>query len=132
MLARRDYSQQELSLKLRTKGLCPEEIATTLNELAAKGFLNNKRFAENYIHARQQKGYGPLRITLELKMRGLADDLIAELIDITDNRWFIIVQKTWQKKFKNKSALDFKEQAKQMRFLQYRGFTQEQIESIFH
>ena len=56
--------------------------------------------------------------------------MIAEQLEITDNAWFECARKSWQKRFKGQLAKDFKARAKQMRFLQYRGFTPEQIESV--
>lgn len=49
---------------------------------------------------------------------------------MTDNAWFIAVRKVWQKQFKGKRASDFQGRAKQMRFLQYRGFNRDHIASV--
>lgn len=68
---------------------------------------------------------------MELQAKGVDQETIAELIDITDNAWFIQAQSVWQKHFKGRQPTDFKSRAKHMRFLQYRGFTREQIESVF-
>lgn len=88
------------------------------------------RFTENFIYWRRNKGYGPIHISNELKARGIPSEMIAEHLDITDNAWLIEVRKLWQKRFKNKAAKDFKSLAKQMRYLQYRGYTREQIDSV--
>lgn len=128
-LARRDHSQQELLQKL-AKDYLVEEIQHVLDELIAAGFINEIRYAENYINARRKKGYGPKRIALELEMRGIPDDIIAEQLKITDNAWLHDLLRLWQKHFKGQLAKDFKTKAKQMRFLYYRGFTQEQIEEV--
>lgn len=131
LLARRDHSQQELTQKLRMKGYSPSAIQSLLPALIESGYLNDLRFAENYIPSRRRKGYGPLRIFMELQARGVADEMIAECLDITDNAWFTEARNVWQKRFKGNKPSDFKHRAKQMRFLQYRGFTQEQIESVY-
>jgi len=125
-LARRDYSQQEIRQKLKLKG-AEQEIDTVLSELVQMGLINDSRFAENYIRWRCAKGFGPLRICLELQARGLTNEMIAEHLNITDNAWIINARAIWQKHFKASKPADFKQRAKQMRFLQYRGFTQEQI-----
>lgn len=93
--------------------------------------MSDQRFAENYTHWRREKGYGPVRISQELKARGITDEMIAEQLEITDNAWFTEAYKVWKKRFKNKLPNDFKSRVKQMRFLQYRGFTQEQVDSVF-
>jgi regulatory protein len=57
--------------------------------------------------------------------------MIAEVTQITDNAWFAAAYKVWRKHFKGILPTDFLLRAKQMRFLQYRGFTREQIEFTF-
>ncbi len=132
LIARREHSQTELARKLRLKDFADADIHFVLNALNQEGLLNEVRFVENFIHFRSTKGYGPIRIRAELIERGIAEDLIEHHLDIADNAWLSSVRKVWQKRFKNALPQDFKARAQQMRFLQYRGFTQKQIESIFH
>ncbi|EKD72002.1 MAG: hypothetical protein ACD_46C00037G0001 [uncultured bacterium] len=132
MLTRRDYSQKELALKLQAKGYHEEDITSVLTELTQAGYINEARMTENYIHWRRMKGHGPEKIFMELQARGISEAMIAELLNISDNAWFAEARKVWQKQFKNQLPSDFKTKAKQMRFLQYRGFTREQIESVFN
>jgi regulatory protein len=131
MLSRRDYSRHEIAQKLKTKGFETNEIQTVITQMAEEGLINEQRFTESYIHWRRQKGLGPLRIAQELQARGIDADMIAEQLEITDNAWFAQARKVWLKHFKGKIPSDFRLRAKQMRFLQYRGFTREQIESVF-
>lgn len=130
LLTRRDYSEHTISKKLQQKGYAAIEIQTVVAELVENNFLNDKRFAENYIHSRCNKGYGPNRILLELKSLGIADDIIAEQLNIADNTWLDHAIRVWQKKFKGRKASDLKEQFKQKQYLQYRGFSAEIIEDI--
>lgn len=132
LLARREHSEYELTRKLRTRGFTLEDIQPVIAKLVTEGLLSNKRFVENYIHFRRQKGYGPQRIRAELNERGISEDMIEHHLNIADNAWFTCAHKTWQKRFKGNMPSDFKTRAQQMRFLQYRGFTSEQINSIFH
>lgn len=130
LLARRDYSQQEIKQKLAMQGHADNDIDTIINELLQAGFINHARFIENYIHWRSAKGYGPKRISVELQARGMPDEMIAEHLNITDNAWFSKAYQIWFKHFKGKQAKNFKDRVKQLRFLQYRGFTQEHIASV--
>lgn len=130
-LARRDYSQYEITQKLKMKGYDLSEIEEVITDFVQAGYINDGRFAENYISWRRKKGFGPLHITLELEARGISKAVIADLLEITDNAWFAEAHKVWLKHFKGHFPEDFKTRAKQMRFLQYRGFTQEQIEGVF-
>lgn len=116
---------------MKAKGYASDDIATVITDFTQAGLISDQRFAENYCYWRRGKGFGPLRISQELQARGVSDETIAELIQITDNAWFTEARRVWQKQFKGKQPSDFKSRAKQMRFLQYRGFTQEQIKSVF-
>lgn len=130
-LTRRDYSQHEITQKLKIKAYPAEAIHTVVTNLVQAGLINEQRFTENYIYWRRGKGFGPLRISMELQSRGIPSEMIAEQLQITDDIWFAQAQKVWQKQFKGALPKDFRLRAKQMRFLQYRGFTREQIESVF-
>lgn len=131
MLTRRDYSSYEITQKLKVKGFPIADIGTVVADLCQSGLINELRYVENYIHWRRNRGYGPQRIFMELQIRGITPETIAEQLEIADNAWFIEARKVWQKHFKGKLPNDFKTKAKQMRFLQHRGFTREQIESVF-
>lgn len=130
LLSRRDHSRQELSQKLLNKGHDLNAIEPVLSELHAKKYLDEARFTENYVHYRRERGFGPLRIQQELQARGIPVEIIAEHLNITDNAWLIGVRNAWKKQFGGKLATDFKMKAKQLRFMQYRGFTREQIRSV--
>lgn len=132
LLARREHSEAELFRMLQHKSFDPTDIYTVIHTLIAEGLLNNTRFLENFLHARRNKGYGPLRIRAELIERGIAEDLIEQCLNITDNAWLDEIRNVWRKRFKNQLPRDFKTRAQQMRFLHYRGFTAEQIESVFN
>lgn len=131
MLARREHSERELMRKLRKRGFVEADIHQLLDALLKEKLLSNDRFVESYIHHRRSKGLGPLRIQAELIERGISEELIEHQLKITDNAWFAEVRRVWQKRFKNHLPEDFKSRMQQVRFLQYRGFTSEQIESLF-
>jgi regulatory protein len=130
-LARREHSTTELLHKLSKKNFSPKEIDTVLAVLSQENLLSDARFTESFIHYRRGMGYGPLYIQAELKQKGVKDDIIQDYLQITDNLWIDSIQDVWRKKFKGCIPSDFKNRAKQMRFLHYRGFTQPQINSLF-
>ncbi len=130
-LTQREYSSLKIEQKLIDHGFQETDIKPVLKELSLEGILNDRRFAENYIRYRQSQGFGPLRIHEELKAKGLSKEMIEDHLNITDNAWLAEVNKVWQKRFRGKPPSSLKERGKQFRFLQYRGFTQEQIEHIF-
>jgi regulatory protein len=90
--------------------------------LIANGYLDEHRFTEAYIRSRRERGYGPMRIGLELEARGISADLIQQHLDMNDPDWVIRKEQVRQKRFGTTEPKDFPEKARQLRFLQYRGF----------
>lgn len=129
-LTRRDYTPFEILQKLTVKGYEPAAAQNIIDEFTQAGLISESRFTESFLHWRRQRGFGPIRILAELKSRGVTPETIAEHVDITDNAWLIEAQRIFHKHFKGKAPQDFAERAKQMRFLQYRGYTREQIERV--
>lgn len=80
---------------------------------------------------RQRQGKGPVLIRGELREKGIATDLAAEFIDDADVLWIELAREVWCKRFRGVAAGDSRERAKQMRFLQARGFTGHQIKAVF-
>ncbi len=131
LLANREHSRLELFNKLKQRDFSVEEINITLDELEQEKLLSDERFVEMYINARSQRGYGPERIRQELQQKGVAASLVECYLDIKATDWFDLARELKQKKFGAALPKDFPTRAKQMRFLQYRGFTLEQINNMF-
>ena len=133
-MARREHSSAELSRKLQKKLFTLVDITTVLAMLTQENLINDERFTESFIRYKRSKGYGPIRIRVDLLERGITQDLIEHQLKIldNDNTWLDDADRVRQKRFKNNLPHDFKSRAQQMRFLQYRGFTFEQINFIFH
>ena len=132
MLARREHSEQELRGKLLTRGYSPEAVGELLAELKVTGIQDDARYAEAYIRSRVAKGYGPLRISGELCERGLAGELVEQVLVTMATDWKERIRAVRQKKFGPRAPANVREQARQSRFLQYRGFTSEQIRTEFN
>jgi len=131
LLARREHSQAELRTKLAAREYSPEEIEATVTALVADGLLSDERFAEAYIAARTRTGQGPVRIRGELKQRGVDAGIIGMYLDDAGLEWHSLAREVRNKKFGEGIPTEFKEKAKQMRFLEYRGFTSEHIRQAF-
>ncbi|MDO8415568.1 MAG: regulatory protein RecX [Agitococcus sp.] len=125
MLARREHSQFELRQKLAELGGESSVIDTILHEFSTENWQNDRRFTEVFIRYSARKGQGALNIRQELKQRGITDkEMVEELL--ADHDWFDLAQQTRSKKFGEEFPTERKEQARQLRFLQYRGFSSEQ------
>ncbi|MBW8053729.1 MAG: regulatory protein RecX [Nitrospira sp.] len=128
LLARREHSGHELRTKLVRKG-CPEALANNVvSELEAARLVSDERFAETLVRVRTERGHGPLRIERELHDKGVDAELIKTVLDSSDPLWLDLVRRIRRKKFGKAAIKDYKERARQARFLQYRGFTYDQIQ----
>ena len=125
-LSRREHSRLELKHKLLNKDFLETEIDETLNQLSTKNFQSDERFAECYVRARKQAGFGPLKIMAELKERGVSDAIISGVINVSDNEWREQMVSAWKKKFLNST----KDRAAQFRFLSSRGYVSETINKL--
>ena len=126
-LARREHSRYELKVKLIKKDFDIEVIDDVLDELEKQGLVSNERFAEAYSYHRKSRGFGPARIISELKERQVPEVLISGYVNSSENDWFELAVKQREKKFGLERVSDFGQKAKQMRFLQQKGFTHDQI-----
>ena len=129
LLACREHSRRELERKLGTRGFSAELITPTLDALEESGELASARFTESFIRARAAKGQGPARIRAELAERGIDREQAAELLQRAGIDWAAIASSVRDKRFGAERPSDFKERARQTRFLEYRGFDGAQIGS---
>ncbi len=125
-LARREHSRRELKQKLSRKDFPPDEIESVLDALEQDRLLDDGRFAEAYVHARVNRGFGPVRIRHELRERGVREALAEQALARWRDDWITLAQQQQQKRF-GAMADSYAERARQARFLQHRGFTSEQI-----
>lgn len=127
LLTRRDHSQAELRQKLLDRGGAPALVEQILADLADRKLQSDDRFAEAFIRSRAERGYGPRVIAVELKSRGLNAESIDEALAASGYDWFRQAREVRQRRFGHGVPREARERARQMRFLQYRGFTGEQI-----
>ncbi len=130
LLARREHSVLELRHKLRSRGYDKAVIDQALEQLQEERLLSNERFVEAYVYSRREKGFGPLRIQMELRERGISEQLITCSVEPGDANWAELMNRVRKKRFGSALPADYQEQARQARFLQYRGFAAEQIRQL--
>lgn len=128
-LARREHGRHELVQKLIAAGFDSETAGETVSKLAGEGLQDDRRFVESYVRSRINQGKGPLRIRQELGERDVGDDMIDEALEDAAEDWFALAIRVRQKKFGPELPGEFREKARQMRFLQYRGFDSAQIQT---
>ena len=130
IISRREHSEKEIREKLYKKFNDHKVSELVITSLIEKGLVNDYRFAEMYTIARKRKGFGPKKIAYELLAKGVSDDISSQALN-EEGGWRIAALNAFNKKYKNGIADNFKEMNKQKIFLQNRGFTFEEIDSVF-
>jgi len=130
-LARREYGQTELIKKLAGKGFERDAAEQAVSQLTSDGLQSDQRFADSFVQSRINQGKGPVRIRLDLGQRGISDSTTEIALEEAEADWFALAREQRVKKFGEDAPSNFKDKARQMRFLQYRGFEQDHIQSAF-
>ena len=127
LLARREHAQSEVRRKLQERGYDADLTGEVVDELTRQRLLSDERFAESFIRARADRGQGPVRLRAELWQLRLSPELIARHLAAIQVDWAQSAITVRTRRFGNKPPRGLAERAKQVRFLQYRGFTADQI-----
>lgn len=125
LLARREHTRAELARKLAPHAGDEAELEALLDELAARGWLSDARFADALIHDRQAR-FGSLRLAHELRERGVPEAIVRERLAALRGTELERARRVWQSKFGSPPA-NGRERARQIRFLAQRGFPMDVI-----
>ena len=128
LLGQREHSRAELERKLRPHETEPGELARALDDLQAKGFINEQRVLESVVFRRAPR-LGAMRVRQELQAKGLAPEAVAQAVADLKSTETERAREVWRKKF-GEPAADAAGRAKQMRFLAARGFGAETIHRV--
>ena len=128
LLGQREHSRLELERKLRSHEVEPGELARVLDDLQAKGFINEQRVLESVVFRRAPR-LGALRVRQELQAKGLAPEAVAQAVAGLQGSEVQRAHEIWRKKF-GVPAEDPKSRAKHMRFLAARGFGGDTIRRV--
>lgn len=130
LLAQREHSRSELEAKLARHVQEGEDLASILDELQAKDFINPARVAESVVHLRAPR-LGTQRVLQELRRKGLDEDLVrdaARQLAASEQERALAV---WRQRFGTAPpATTAQERARQMRFLAARGFASDVVRRV--
>ena len=128
-LSAREHSRAELMTKLlphaRAAGEDEQAVARVLDELAAKGFINEARVAESVLHRRAGR-LGNARVLQELRAKGLSDEVVQDAAERLRATELTRARQVWRVRF-GAVPQEAAERARHMRFLASRGFGGEVI-----
>lgn len=141
ILGMRDHSEQEFRRKLTAPVMTktgPEPVDATeddinnvVNWCYENRYLDDARFARQFIASRSCKGYGPARIRQELTQKGIDRETAEEAMRESDIDWIEIAREQAQRKYGDPLPAVFAEKVKVQRFLLYRGFLMEDIKELW-
>ena len=123
-LARREHSRAELQRKLAALNDEGVDLDALLDELAARGWLSDARFAQQCVRTKSRR-FGPARLVQRLRASGIDNETIAlALREGGDPQ--VNLEAVWKSRFRD-APRDDRERGRQVRFLQGRGFALEEI-----
>ncbi|WXT99615.1 MAG: Regulatory protein RecX [Catillopecten margaritatus gill symbiont] len=102
-----------------------DEVEEAIAKLTKENYQSDERFAGEFIQMRFNQGKGPIKISIDLRQRGI------EHFDLSEYDFFALAKEIRVRKYGEQAPSNYKEKAKQQRFLQSRGFDFEQINCSF-
>ena len=128
LLGNREHSRAELQRKLAPHEEEPGQLQRVLDELQAKGFIDEQRVVDSLLH-RRAPALGASRIRHELQLKGVPASLVAQAVSALLASEAQRARDVWQRRFAHVPA-DAKERARQARFLAARGFAGDVIRRV--
>ena len=128
LLAAREHSRQELERKLARHETEPGQVKAALDELQARGFIDEQRVVDSVLHRRAAR-LGAMRIRQELQAKGIGSQQVAEAVAALRGTEVARAREVWRRKFDAPPA-DAQQRARQARFLIGRGFSAEAVRRV--
>jgi regulatory protein len=128
LLAAREHSRRELERKLAPHETEPGQLKSALDELQARGFIDEQRVVDSLLHRRSGR-LGAGRIRQELQAKGLDAERVALAVASLQASEVERARQVWRRKF-GELPRDATERARQARFLAARGFGGEVIRRV--
>ena len=113
---------------MQEKGFGADLLADLILELQEERLLDDARYAITYVRSHAERGQGPRRIRMELKEARLPEALIEQALESAPD-FHAIARALRVRRFGAELPADWHERARQSRFLQYRGFSNDHIAS---
>lgn len=125
LLGARDHSRAEIRRKLAERDVEEDVIDAVVEELVEHRYLNDGRYARQYIEQRAVRGYGPRAIEAKLSERGIDRSEVRVALEEFGGDWVALAGEALTGKFRGEEIVDpeAKVRGKIARFLQGRGFS---------
>ena len=130
-LSRREHSFKELIFKLEDRVSYSQRLIVELEKLSEEGLQSDERFTESFIRSRSIKGFGPEKISNELRSKGIEENLIKKMVYSQELDWKIILKKEFKKKYSQSKIYNIEDISKIKKFFFQRGFLIDEINELF-
>ena len=130
LLAKRDYSRQELATRLSTLVSDQGRVEAVINKLDEQGYLDDRGVADNILRQGLKIQHGPIRLRLSLRQKGIEQVVIDDALwDMTVD-WLGMARTIRRRQFGLTAPLDEKSKAKLVRHLQHCGHSMDVIREV--
>lgn len=128
ILSKKDYTEFEIRNKLKHKEFNDKDIDGIVSKLKSLNFINDERFAENFLFFKSKRGYGTKKIAYSMKLKGLEQTIIDRVLDSFDESEFV---DTIFLKYAEKIAKKENYKQKLFSYMLRRGFLLRTISKLF-
>jgi regulatory protein len=133
LCSRREYSPEDIRLKLESWGVSEEDNNRVIVILIKENFLNEKRYAEAFVKDKfNYNKWGKVKIAAQLKMKKIPSGILLNALDSIDDELYrktlIDLIVSHRRSVKAKNQYDLK--GKLLRFGLSKGFESELLYDI--
>ena len=124
ILGRKSHTKKELYDKLIKKGYSEECVEQTVLYAEENGYINDRDYAEKFLHdAVELKKHGISRVRMDLRRKGIADEIIEEVISECEYENSDTIEKILESRAKNYDLNDKKQRDRLIGYMLRRGFS---------
>ncbi len=126
LLKYRQRSEHEICERLKRKKFEEAVISETVRWLKEKKFIDDSFFARAWVNSRLNKPYGPRRIALELRKKGVASEIIKAELEEAKNSFSeedVVRELASERYGRLKGVEPYKAKARIQAYLLRRGFS---------
>lgn len=133
LLASRPRSERELRQRLARAGCAAPHIEAALEKLRGLKLLDDEAFARSFARDRiENRGFGPLRVERELRLKGVAKPVIGAVLDEKFDReqGKARAKALLERRFRGQDFNDLKVARRAVAYLRRRGYRDAVIAEI--
>lgn len=132
LLQKMDRTEYDLRDKLKKGGYPMEVIDNAIEYLKSFKYIDDKRYADNYVHFKQDS-MSRREIINKLREKGVSDSVIEESVSCIENDKEIeVICDLIQKRVGNNSSLEYNDKMKLFSYLYRKGYSIDNIERAYN